>query len=75
MNLTWREKDAIRYLRMGLMDARMIGEHIATGNENPIRVGASIMGRLRKKKLVMRLPDLCAWRLSRAGRELADNME
>ncbi len=71
MTLTWRERDALQYLD-GLMEATsaMIGERIATGGENPARVGGAVAGRLyrRNPRLVTYLFDLHAWRITAAGR-------
>lgn len=72
--LTNREVIVLRYLSQ-LMEAnaKMIGEEVLTyklkGGSNYSAVGGAICGRLRKRGLVTFLPDLNAWRITRAGRE------
>lgn len=73
-DLTACEMAVLRYLSP-LMEANatMIGEHlIARGlaSGRPRAVGAALCGRLRRRCLVGYLPDLRAWRLTAAGREL-----
>jgi hypothetical protein len=73
-DLTTSEVAVLRYLSP-LMEANatMIGEHlIARGlaSGRPRAVGAALCGRLRRRCLIGYLPDLRAWRLTAAGREL-----
>lgn len=75
--MTDREYLCLRYLDP-LMEASAftIGRYIRTNLENPrsggsnfIAIGANVAGRLQKRGLVTRLPDLNAWRITAAGRE------
>ena len=78
MTLTLREEECLKYLRNRMeATSTMVGNHIDEYCQlhsmhcggNTTGVGAWILGRLRKKGLVMRLPELKAWRLSKEGRE------
>lgn len=57
--------------------ARMVGMEIKRlgfkCGEKTTAVGSALLGGLRKKELVMRLPDLNAWRLTAQGRKLLFN--
>ena len=72
--LTERERICLRYLSDKMeATARMIGEEIWRVQEkadggNKAAIGAAVVGRLRKRRLVSYLPDLRAWRISRRGR-------
>ena len=73
--LTERERLCLEYLDH-LMEAKAcsIGRFIYDAQSrydgsNFSAIGAAVVGRLRKQGLVLYLPDLHAWRISRAGRE------
>ncbi|MGY3582342.1 hypothetical protein ACVIGB_000734 [Bradyrhizobium sp. USDA 4341] len=76
--MTEREALCLQFLSEGRMEAnaRQIGQHVYAnlfdrrgGGSNFAAIGAAICGRLRKRGLVMFLPDLAAWRITKAGRE------
>lgn len=79
MTLTYlseNEEICLRFLSMGVMEAnsRMLGEEIirrrtSRGGSNYAFLGANAAGRLKRRGLIHRLPDLNAWRISKAGRE------
>ena len=74
--MTERERACLLYLDL-LMEANaaMIGrsiiEQCGIQNEGSgyAAVGAGVAGSLRRRGFVTRLPDLAAWRITRAGRE------
>lgn len=71
VDTTLREKGALHFLSDKMeATAKMVGDAI-TNNTGLYgqRVGAIVLGQLRKKGLVMRLSELNAWRLTREGRE------
>lgn len=73
MNLTEREKIVLRFLDEGRMErtASQIGHELARFGlckGGYIAVGSSTAARMRKRGLVMRLPDLNAWRITKDGR-------
>lgn len=59
----------------GRMEAntRQIGTHLvgrpSVRGSNYVAVGAAVCARLRRQGFVMKLPELNAWRITRAGRE------
>jgi hypothetical protein len=74
VKLTERDRLCLAYLD-GLMEAtaQMIGRHIwgaATkkGGSNLAGIGAAVAGRLRKRGLVARVPELNAWQITASGR-------
>lgn len=74
--MTEKESKALKYLSNKMeATSKMVGDAITVGDAigvrplNPANCGARILGNLYKKDLVMRLPDLNAWRLTREGRE------
>lgn len=74
MNLTAKEIHTLQYLSNRMeASARMIGEELfrleITKSKNALAVGASVCGNLHKKELVLYLPDLKAWRISKLGRQ------
>ena len=77
--LTERERICLGYLdRLMEANAKMIGEIILreqtkNGGSNYAAVGAAVVGKLRKRSLVLYLPDLSAWRISRRGRAVLRN--
>lgn len=73
--LTERERACLEYLdRLMEANAAMIGRAVIdqcgvqNGASNIPGVGAGLAGSLRKRGLVVRLPDLNAWRITPAGR-------
>ncbi len=74
IRLTDRELICLQYLSNKMeATALMVGENLARegyGNRYAYGSGRVMMGNLKKKGFVMRLPDLKAWRLTKQGREL-----
>lgn len=75
IKLTERERLTIAFLSNKMeATSAMIGEHINKGlNGRDWRasyVGGSIVSKLRKKGIVMHIPELNAWRLTKEGRDL-----
>lgn len=64
--------------------ANMVGIAIVEITNQPVgkyysghwysRIGGTALGNLRKRNLVMRLPELNAWRLTKEGRELINDL-
>lgn len=75
--MTDREYLCLRYLDPLMeSDAFSIGRYIRANLENPrsggsdlSAIGAAVVGHLRKRGLVISIPDLNAWRITNAGRE------
>lgn len=73
--LSAREVETLCYLST-LMEATalMIGTHLWNAGFQDgwsgSRIGGSACGRLRRRGLVMRLPELKAWSITAAGREV-----
>jgi hypothetical protein len=76
--MTERESLCLQFLNDGRMEAtaHQIGQHVyaglfdrRSGGSNLPAIGAAVCGRLRKRGLVTFLPDLRAWRITKAGRE------
>lgn len=79
-DLTNKERIVLVYLsQMMEANARMIGEHIRShglkGGSNIAAIGAAVCGRLFKKRLVARISDLNAWRITYAGRAAIANID
>jgi hypothetical protein len=74
--MTERELICLRYLDDKMeATARMVGEEIVRrvssrhrGGSNYSAVGANVLGALRQRQLVARLPELNAWRITALGR-------
>jgi hypothetical protein len=69
-----RDMIVLRFLDTGRMEAttRQIGEELGRLGRCPgsyTAVGAGVANSLKKRGFVMRLSDLNAWRITRAGRE------
>lgn len=64
--MTDNERAILRYLAP-LMEAnmRMMAEHLGAHPS----VAAGLCGSLRRKGLIMPMPELAGWRLTKAGRE------
>lgn len=69
--LTSKEDACIHFLSNKMeATAGMVGVNIYNRLvRNPAHIGASVLGNLYKKGFVMRLPELCAWRLTKKGRD------
>lgn len=75
--MTERERLCLEYLSPLMeADTHMIGRHVranlldpAKGGSNLSSIGAAVVGRLRKRGLVIQIHDLNAWRISAAGRQ------
>lgn len=73
--MTPREYLCLRYLDPLMeADAHQIGRYIYANQEAPAgsnisAIGGAVVGRLRKRGLVIRISDLNAWRITAAGRE------
>ena len=75
--MTEREELCLDYLNDKMeADAFQLGRYIyanlvdpKSGGSNLPTIGGAVCGRLRKQGLVMFLPDLHAWRITKAGRE------
>jgi hypothetical protein len=81
--MTEREALCLQFLSDGRMEATagQIGEHVYAnlfdrrgGGSNYSAIGAAVCGRLRKQGLVTFLPDLAAWRITKAGRAAQDEV-
>lgn len=71
MTLSPLEQICLDYLSDKMeVTSTMLGRGINPHSKNPTGLGAAALGRLRRKGFVMRLPELNAWRLTKAGREL-----
>jgi hypothetical protein len=75
MEVTDREYLCLQFLDPLLSaDAYSIGRYIFANQLEPAgsnlsAIGAAVAGRLRKRGLVTYLPDIEAWRITRAGRD------
>ncbi len=69
--MTFNEQIALAYLSDKMeATAEMIGIAVwGTRKAHPSRKGGALLGLLSRKGLVMRLPELRAWRLTKKGRE------
>ena len=78
--MTERERICLLYLSEKMeATAAMIGRAVydqasSPGGSNLSAIGAAIVGRLCKRGLVTHIPELNAWRISAAGRELLDSL-
>lgn len=71
--MTPRQKVIIQYLSDKMeATAEMVGGALKEAGYDPLShtyaMGRSVLGVLKKKGLVMRLPELNAWRLTKEGR-------
>jgi len=79
--ITERQRICLAYLDNKMeANAAMIGEEIVSrlrdnAGTDPAAVGANVVGRLRRKGLVSRLPELQAWRITAAGRAALQRTE
>jgi len=69
--VTPMEDKAMRYLSNKMeVTSAMVGVNVSNRLCSwPTKKGAAVMGALRKKGYVMRLPELNSWRLTRKGWE------